>query len=59
MAKGRQAMERIGKAVLADFENLSDNPGYLDLLGISKVIIDDYMNDKLDEVYIVYNHFTL
>ena len=55
--KGRQAMERIGKAVLADFENLSDNPGYLDLLGISKVIIDDYMNDKLDEVYIVYNHF--
>lgn len=55
--KGMQAMERIGKAVLADFENLSDKPSYLDLLGISKVLIDDYLDGKLDEVYMVYNHF--
>jgi len=55
--KGRQAMERIGKAVLADFEAMSDRPTYLDTLGISRVVIDDFLNGKLDEVYMVYNHF--
>lgn len=55
--KGRQAMERIGKAVLADFENLSDKPDYLDTIGISRVLMDDFLDGNLDEVYMVYNHF--
>jgi len=55
--KGRQSMERIGKKVLADFEKIGDKPSYLDTIGISKVVIDDFLNGKLDEVYMVYNHF--
>jgi len=55
--KGRQAMERIGKAVLADFETMPDKISYLDSLGISRVVVDDFLNGKLDEVYMVYNHF--
>jgi len=55
--KGRQAMERIGKSVLADFETMTDRPAFLDTIGISKVVIDDFLNGKLDEVYMVYNHF--
>ncbi len=55
--KGRQVMERIGKKVLADFESLGDKPGYLETLGISKVIVDDFLHGKLDEVHLVYNHF--
>lgn len=55
--KGRQAMERIGKKVLADFESIGDKPSYLDTIGISRVVIDDFLNGKLDEVYMVYNHF--
>jgi len=55
--KGRQSMERIGKKVLADFEKLGDKPSYLETLGISKVVLDDFMAGKLDEVYMVYNHF--
>ncbi len=55
--KGRQAMERIGKKVLADFENISDRPSFADTLGISSVVVDDFLNGKLDEVYMVYNHF--
>ncbi len=55
--KGRQAMERIGKSVLADFENIGDKPGYMDTIGISKVVVDDFMAGKLDEVYMIYNHF--
>lgn len=55
--KGRQAMERVGKAVLADFETMSDRPSFLDTVGISRVVLDDFLNGKLDEVYMVYNHF--
>jgi F-type H+-transporting ATPase subunit gamma len=55
--KGRQSMERIGKRVLADFEAIGDKPSYLDTIGISKVVIDDFLAGKLDEVYMVYNHF--
>jgi F-type H+-transporting ATPase subunit gamma len=55
--KGRQSMERIGKKVLADFENIGDKPTYLDTIGISRVVIDDFLSGKLDEVYMVYNHY--
>ncbi len=55
--KGRQAMERIGKGVLADFEKVPERATFLDTVGISRVIADDFLSGKLDEVYIVYNHF--
>ncbi|MCC7197325.1 ATP synthase F1 subunit gamma [Candidatus Peregrinibacteria bacterium] len=55
--KGRQAMDRVGKNILADFETMSDKPSFVDTLGISKIIKDDFLSGKLDEVYVVYNHF--
>lgn len=55
--KGRHAMERIGKRVLADFESMSDKPSFVDTLGISQVVREDFLSGKLDEVYLVYNHF--
>lgn len=55
--KGRLAMERIGKKVLADFEQMSDRPTYMETIGISKVVIEDFLAGKLDEVYMIYNHF--
>jgi F-type H+-transporting ATPase subunit gamma len=55
--KGRQTMERIGSNVIADFENISDKPTFLDTVGISRTIIDEYLKGKLDKVYFVYNHF--
>jgi F-type H+-transporting ATPase subunit gamma len=55
--KGRQSMERVGKAVLADFEGIGDKPGFMETIGISRVVIEDFMAGKLDEVWMVYNHF--
>jgi len=55
--KGRQSMERIGKRVLADFESITDKPRFTDTVGISQVVIDDFLAGRLDEVYFVYNHF--
>jgi F-type H+-transporting ATPase subunit gamma len=36
---------------------MSDKPSFLDTTGISRVVIDDFLKGKLDEVYMVYNHF--
>ncbi len=55
--KGRQAMERIGKKILADFENIKDQPSLLDTLGISGLITNEFLNGHFDEVWVVYNHF--
>ncbi|MFH0837737.1 MAG: FoF1 ATP synthase subunit gamma [Patescibacteria group bacterium] len=55
--KGRQSMERIGKKVLADFESMTDKPRFTDTVGISQIVMDDYIAGSLDEVYFVYNHF--
>lgn len=55
--KGRQAMERVGKAVMADFEEMPDKPTFVDTVGISRVVIDDFLSGRLDEVHMVYNHF--
>ncbi len=55
--KGRQVMERGGFNIVADFENLSDKPTFMDTIGISQTIIEEYLNGKLDKVFLVYNHF--
>lgn len=55
--KGRQSMERIGKRILADFESMTDKPRFTDTVGISQVVMDDFLSGRLDEVYFVYNHF--
>lgn len=55
--KGRQSMERVGKKILADFETITDKPRFTDTVGISQVVMDDFLAGRLDEVYFVYNHF--
>lgn len=55
--KGRQSMERIGKKILADFESIGDKPRFTDTVGISQIVVDDFLAGRLDEVYFVYNHF--
>lgn len=55
--KARQAMQRIGQATLGDFEKMANSPKMLDTLGISKMVKEEYLKGKLDEVYIIYNHF--
>jgi len=55
--KGRQTMERLGFNIIADFEDLSAKPTFLDTVGISRTIIDEYLSGNLDKVFLVYNHF--
>ena len=55
--KGRQAMQRIGQATLGDFEKVITSPNFLDILGIAKLVKEEYLQGKLKEVHLVYNHF--
>ncbi len=55
--KGADYMRKTGHDVQADFIWLGDNPGYLDTLPVSRIIIDDYSNGKVDAVYLSYTRF--
>ncbi len=55
--KGRDFMVRYGYNVKAEFTNLGDKPGILDILPIARCVIDDYTSEKADVVYLVYPRF--
>ena len=52
--KGRDFFIRAHSHVTAEFTELGDYPSQADTLGISKIIIDDYMAGKVDRVFMSY-----
>lgn len=55
--KGRDFMRRTGQELVAEFLNIGDYPGYEDVRPIGHIAIQDYIEGKADEVYIVYAEF--
>ena len=55
--RGRDFMSRYGQDILAEFINLGDQPSLLDTMPISRVVIDDYTNETIDQVYLAYTRF--
>jgi len=55
--KGLDFMRRNQRDIKAEFTGLGDQPGYLDTLPISRIIIDDYTDGVIDAVYIAYAQF--
>lgn len=55
--KGVDFMKHTGRDVQAEFTWLGDRPSFLDTLPISRIIIDDYTNCKIDAVYVAYAKF--
>jgi F-type H+-transporting ATPase subunit gamma len=55
--RGRDFMSRYGREIRADFTGISDRPTLLDTLPISHIIIDDYVNGLVDQVYLAYTRF--
>jgi F-type H+-transporting ATPase subunit gamma len=55
--KGIDFMRRYGREIRAEFTKLGDQPGLLDTLPISRIIIDDYTSGKIDAAYISYTQF--
>jgi F-type H+-transporting ATPase subunit gamma len=55
--KAMQFFRRVGGNVVAQASHLGDNPSLEDLIGIVKVMLDEYMEGKIDQIHIVYNKF--
>jgi F-type H+-transporting ATPase subunit gamma len=55
--KGRDFLRRTGQNVVADFINIGDNPGYEELRPIAQVVMEDFIEGRADEVYIIYGYF--
>jgi F-type H+-transporting ATPase subunit gamma len=55
--KGRDFAARAGLNVSAEFTGLGDNPGFLDTVPISHIIIDEYSKGTIGKVYISYARF--
>jgi F-type H+-transporting ATPase subunit gamma len=55
--KGRDIMLRLGKHILAEFSNLPAAPSFADVSSIGRLVVDDFLSGKVDEVYLVYTDF--
>jgi F-type H+-transporting ATPase subunit gamma len=55
--RGIDYMRRYGREILAEFSKLGDKPSLIDILPISKIIIEDYSKGSFDMVYIAYPRF--
>jgi F-type H+-transporting ATPase subunit gamma len=55
--KGRDFSARYGCDMCAEFTGLGDQPRFLDTLPISRIVIDEYTAEKIDEVYVSYAQF--
>jgi F-type H+-transporting ATPase subunit gamma len=55
--KGRDFFVRAHVHLAAEFTDLGDYPSQADTLGIARLIIDDYLAEKVDRVYVSFPEF--
>ncbi len=55
--KGREFVTRASCSMCAEFIGLGDQPRFLDILPISRIVIEEYTAGKIDDVYISYAQF--
>ena len=55
--KGQDFMARRGMHIRATFTHLGDQPGILTAQPIAKIIIDDFVSNRIDAAYLVFPRF--
>lgn len=55
--KGRDMLFRRGKNVIADFSHLPNPPTFQDVSAIGKLVVDEFMHGKTDQVWIASTDF--
>jgi F-type H+-transporting ATPase subunit gamma len=55
--KGQDFMTRRGRKLLGTFTHLGDRPGYMDVVGIARVVMDSYLEGAVDEAWLVYPQY--
>jgi F-type H+-transporting ATPase subunit gamma len=55
--KGRDLLLRRRKSVVAEFSNLPAAPAYADVSAIGRLAVNEFLEGRADEVYLVYTDF--
>ena len=55
--KGRDFIVRCGQEIGAEFTHIGDKPSIFDIIPIARIVIDDYTDGLIDEVYLSYAQF--
>src|SRR5512145_2973288 len=55
--KGRDLLLRMRKPILADFSNLPSTPKYGAVSAIGRMVVDEFIIEDVDEVFLVYTDF--
>lgn len=55
--RGAQAVRRVNKQIVAAFEQLTNNPKFVDTLPISKLILKSYLDGTYDKIVIGYTDY--
>lgn len=55
--KAENFFRRVGGNVVAEKDHIGDSPSVVDLIGVVKVMLDAYIDGKIDELHICYNRF--
>ena len=55
--KGRDFFQRLRYQIIAEFIELGDYPTLADTLGIARIAMDEFMQARVDRVYLVYPSF--
>jgi F-type H+-transporting ATPase subunit gamma len=55
--KGRDLLMRRGRKVIADFSNLPAAPSFADVSAIGRMVVDGFLAEEYDEVYLAYTDY--
>jgi len=55
--KGEGFFKRIGGNILAQTDHLGDSPSVVDLIGVVRVMLDAYLDNRIDALYLCSNEF--
>jgi len=55
--KGRDMLVRRRLEILAEFSNLPAAPTFADVSAIGRLVVDEFLEERMDEVYLIYTDF--
>jgi len=55
--KGRDLLMRLGENVVAEFSSLPADPSFMDVSAIGHLAVEKFLNEEVDEVYLVYTDY--
>jgi F-type H+-transporting ATPase subunit gamma len=55
--KGRDGLRRAGIPIAAHFNQLGDRPAFTDVTPIARLVTEDFLEEKYDEIHVAYSTF--